>query len=230
LGLQKPIKERAMTAPTDPVVTVDATAEECQRIADASELRSASESAPSAAEAWSFEETLARRNPELLEKLNAEFEAMTDAELAVVAGLAPPDFDRREPFGRVSEGFDESSFADRYGADVPARRGAPSDALWLKWWGLDRLIGEADERAHREAAGGAFDLYKDRAEELLAPIFDRLDEVEERIANMIPTTIRDCLIQLRLLKVRWACEPSELDDRLLANLLAGVEVMATAGG
>ena len=68
-----------------------------------------------------------------------------------------------------------------------------------------------------------------RAKELSAPIFDRLDEVEERIANMVPTTIGDCLIQLRLLKVRWACEPDELDDRLVANLLAGVEVIATAG-
>jgi hypothetical protein len=47
---------------------------------------------------------------------------------------------------------------------------------------------------------------------------------------MVPTTIGEVLIQLRLLKERWACEPDELDDRLVANLLAGVEVMATAGG
>jgi hypothetical protein len=91
------------------------------------------------------------------------------------------------------------------------------------------LIGEADEKAHREA-GGAADLYQARAEELWAPIFDRLDEVEERIANMVPNSIGDCLIQLRLLKVRWTSEPDELDDRLVDNLLAGVEVMATAGG
>ena len=30
---------------------------------------------------------LARRNPELLEKLSAEFEAMTDAELATIARM-----------------------------------------------------------------------------------------------------------------------------------------------
>jgi hypothetical protein len=44
----------------------------------------------SAAEARALricEQTLARRNPELLERMNSEFEAMTDAELAVVAGL-----------------------------------------------------------------------------------------------------------------------------------------------
>jgi hypothetical protein len=57
-----------------------------------------------------------------------------------------------------------------------------------------------------------------------------LDEVEEQIANMVPITIVDCLVQLRLLKERWTSEPIELDDRLVANLLAGVEVMATAGG
>jgi hypothetical protein len=67
---------------------------------------------------------LLRRNPELLESENVEFEAMTDAELAAIARLASSDFDRmahvcrRVPFGRVSKGSDESSFADRYGADV----------------------------------------------------------------------------------------------------------------
>src|ERR1700737_4025791 len=54
----------------------------------------------SAAEARSLricEQTLARRNPELLERKNAEFEAMTDAELAVIArmpgGLGAADLD-----------------------------------------------------------------------------------------------------------------------------------------
>jgi hypothetical protein len=82
----------------------------------------------------------------------------------------------------MTEGFDESSFADRYGADVTEAavglmqsvfEDVPSDELWLEWCALDRLIGEADERAHKEVGGGAFDLYMRRAEELWAPIFDR---------------------------------------------------------
>ena len=85
---------------------------------------------------------LARRNPELLERENAEFEAMTDAELVEIVRRVRPDFDRtahvcyHEPFARVSEGFDESSFADRYGADVTeAATGLmqSADELWLKW-------------------------------------------------------------------------------------------------
>jgi hypothetical protein len=45
---------------------------------------------------------LARRNPELLERENAEFDAMTDEELFAIAQLAPPNFDRRKAF-RCSE-------------------------------------------------------------------------------------------------------------------------------
>jgi hypothetical protein len=36
---------------------------------------------------WNYEETLARRNPELLARMNAEFEAMSDAELFESRGL-----------------------------------------------------------------------------------------------------------------------------------------------
>jgi hypothetical protein len=46
---------------------------------------------------------------------------------------------------------------------------------------------------------------------------------------MVPTTIHGCLIQLRLLKARWECQPSELDDRLVENMLAAVESMAAGG-
>jgi hypothetical protein len=170
---------------------------------------------------------LARRNPELLKRENAEIRQMSDEELRAMAGLPAP----------MIEGFDNPSFYDRYGADVteaatglliPDAGVTSSDDLWLKWCEHDRLIGEADERASKEA-GGVFDLYKALREELWAPIFDRLDEVEERIANMVPTTVQDCLAQIRLLKARWDCEPGELDDRLVDNLLAGVEVMANAG-
>jgi hypothetical protein len=103
-----------------------------------------------------------------------------------------------------------------------------ADELWLKWCELDRLIGEVDERAHNEAAGD-FDLYKARSDELLMPIFHEMDEVEEEIAGMIPRSIGDVLVQLRLLKERWTAEPGELDDRLVANLLAGVEAMRAEG-
>jgi hypothetical protein len=70
-----------------------------------------------------------------------------------------------------------------------------------------------------------------RPEELWAPIFDRLDEVEEKIADMVPISIGDALIQLRLLKERRTsfAEPDELEDRLVANLLAGLESMAAGG-
>jgi hypothetical protein len=104
----------------------------------------------------------------------------------------------------------------------------PSDELWHEWKELDRLIGDADDKAWNEA-GGEFDLYKDRRQELWAPIFERLDEVEEKIASIIPTTVRDCLAQIRLLKARWDCEPSELDDLIVDNMLAGLEAMAANG-
>jgi hypothetical protein len=42
---------------------------------------------------------LLRRNPELLEKENAEFEAMTDAELAAIPRLGPSE-GHKPPFGR----------------------------------------------------------------------------------------------------------------------------------
>jgi hypothetical protein len=122
------------------------------------------------------EEILARRNPELLKKLNAEFEAMSDVELAGIARLAPSESISQQP---PAEPLIETQL----------QLGTPSDELWLKWCELDRLIGEADERAHREA-GASGDLYNARSDELLAPILKRLGEVEERIAGMVPMTIR----------------------------------------
>jgi hypothetical protein len=102
------------------------------------------------------------------------------------------------------------------------------DELWREWKDLDRSLGEADERAHKEAGGA--DLYKARAAELLAPICDRMDEIEEQIAAMVPATIHDCLAQIRLLKANWHMVPGEREDLIIDHLLAGLEAMAAGGG
>jgi hypothetical protein len=47
---------------------------------------------------------------------------------------------------------------------------------------------------------------------------------------MVPTTFKDCLAQIRLLKARWDCEPGELDDLIVDNMLAGLEAMAAGEG
>jgi hypothetical protein len=46
---------------------------------------------------------------------------------------------------------------------------------------------------------------------------------------MAPTTIQACLLQLRLLKYRWACVRDELDKKLVDNMLAGLEATPPAG-
>jgi hypothetical protein len=101
---------------------------------------------------------------------------MTDEELFAIARLPAPQPPIGEGRAMGTDGFGEISFADRYGADeTKAAIGillelidgpsdllcTSSDELWLKWEELDRLIGEADERASNEA-GGASDLYQAR--------------------------------------------------------------------
>jgi hypothetical protein len=76
---------------------------------------------------------------------------------------------------------------------------------------------EADEKAWEETKG--------RSGELGTPICDRLNEIEEQIANIVPTTLQDCLAQLRLLKYRWACVPDELDEKPVDDMLAGLEAI-----
>jgi hypothetical protein len=68
---------------------------EHHRVANADELRRAGSDVKSEAgrPRYNLDEVLARRNPELLARMNAEFEAMSDDELAVVAGLAPAGSD-----------------------------------------------------------------------------------------------------------------------------------------
>jgi hypothetical protein len=173
---------------------------------------------------------LARRNPELLAREKAEFEAMSDAELAAIARPAP-----------MAEGFNESSLAHRYGTDVteaatglliPDASVTSSGELRIKWEALDRLLVEAEEIADKETGGVSAPLYQTRRVELQAPILDCFNEMEARIANMVMTTIGDCLIPLSLLKIRreYLLEPDELDDRLVDNLIEGLAAMATAGG
>jgi hypothetical protein len=63
----------------------------------------------------------------------------------------------------------------------------------------------------------------------LAPICDRLNEIEKQIANIVPTTLQDCLAQLRLLKYRRACVPDELDEKPVDDMLAGLRRFPPAG-
>jgi hypothetical protein len=59
---------------------------------------------------------------------------------------------------------------------------------------------------------------------------NRVDEIEKRIAAIVPATMRDIIVQARLLKSRWGIKPSDVDDRLLENMLAGLESMAVGAG
>ena len=54
-------------------------------------------------------------------------------------------------------------------------------------------------------------------------------EIEEQITNMVPTTIQDCLVQLRLLKCCWASVRDELDEKLVDNMPAGLEAIPAGG-
>jgi hypothetical protein len=177
---------------------------------------------------------LSRPNPALLERQSAEFEAMTDAEIAAVAGLPAPQPQIGEGRAMGADGFGEISFVDRYGAedrkakyqaaceaaDEAAKKATnETDKLWLSWYELDRFI----------EAGCEDDLFNERERELWQPIFDRFNEIEEQIADMIPASLGDCLIQLRVLKSHWPTEPGEVDDQLVDNLLAGVEIMVATG-
>jgi len=54
-------------------------------------------------------------------------------------------------------------------------------------------------------------------------------EIEEQITNMVPTTIQDCLVQLRLLKCRWASVRDELEEKLADNMPAGLEAIPAGG-
>jgi hypothetical protein len=161
---------------------------------------------------------LARRNPELLERERAEFEAMTDAELVATVRLLRPDFGRREPFGRVSEGFDESSFADRYSADV-VTEAAVSDENPVELW-----------RRYQQAFA-LFNALAEPSEEDEATFNAVVDEIERIATDQVPTALEGVLLRLRLIQQSqettiW----SEFEDELIARAIEGLEAMATAGG
>ena len=85
--------------------------------------------------------------------------------------------------------------------------------LGLQWHNIDRAIVAAAD-----------------AGEDVGELCVRVDDVEKRIAAIVPATLRGILVQARLLKSRTGIEPSEINDRLIDNLLAGLEAMAVAGG
>jgi hypothetical protein len=107
---------------------------------------------------------------------------------------------------------------------LPARRGTPSGELWLEWCEIDRSWAEAYEKFEEAAVGAE----KDRHEASVDEIGARLEEVEWQISNIVPMTVQDCLVQIRLLKANWHCVPGEREDLIVDNLLVGLEAMATA--
>ena len=46
---------------------------------------------------------------------------------------------------------------------------------------------------------------------------------------MVPNHNSGLLVQLRLLKYRWACVPDEIDEKLVDNMLAGLEAIPAGG-
>jgi len=84
--------------------------------------------------------------------------------------------------------------------------------LELQWHNIDRAIVEAA-----------------KAGENVDELCNRVDEIEKRIAGVVPATMKGIIVQARLLKSRWGIKPSDVDDRLIDNMLAGLEAMATAG-
>src|SRR5215467_8668524 len=75
--------------------------------------------------------------------------------------------------------------------------------LGLQWQKMDRAI---------VAAAGA----GENVDELC----NRVDEIEKRIAAVVPGTMTGLIVQARLLKSRLEMKPSGVDDRLIDNMLA----------
>ena len=85
----------------------------------------------------------------------------------------------------------------------------PLVELGLQWRKIDRAIVTA------AGAGEGVD-----------ELCSRVDEIEKRIAAIMPATMKGIIVQARLLKSRWGMKPCEVDDRLVDNILAGLEAMA----
>jgi hypothetical protein len=105
-------------------------------------------------------------------------------------------------FGNLSRHYTDSANADSL------------VELELQWRKIDRAIVAAAD------AG-------DDVDELC----NRIDEIEKRIAAIVPASMKGIIVQARLLKSRWGIKPSDVDDQLIDNVLAGLEAYgAVAGG
>jgi hypothetical protein len=181
------------------------------------------------------EQAFARRNPELFEKLNAEFEGMTDAELAViarwphrwqvvtnwpgnrrVADAAEFLIERGRAMG--TDGFGEIEFADRYGADVVTEAGVGLEnpvELWRRY----------------QQAFALFNALAEPGEEDEATFHAVVDEIERIATNQIPTALEGVLLRLRLIQQSQETTVwGEFEDELIARAIEGLEAMAAGEG
>jgi hypothetical protein len=62
----------------------------------------------------------------------------------------------------------------------------------------------------------------------LSEIYDRLNEIEEQIANVVPTAFQSVWFSF-LLKYPRTCVPDGLDEKLVDNMLAGLEALPAGG-
>ena len=105
-------------------------------------------------------------------------------------------------FGNLNRHYTESANADSL------------VELELQWRKIDRAIVVAAD-----------------AGEDVDELCNRIDEIEKRIAAIVPASMKGIIVQARLLKSRWGIKPSDVDDQLIANVLAGLEAYgAVASG
>jgi hypothetical protein len=105
-------------------------------------------------------------------------------------------------FGNLNRHYTESANADSL------------VELELQWRKIDRAIVAAAD-----------------AGEDVDELCNRIDEIEKRIAAIVPASMKGIIVQARLLKSRWGIKPRDVDDQLIDNVLAGLEAYrAVAGG
>ena len=82
--------------------------------------------------------------------------------------------------------------------------------LGQQWLENDNAILAADEAGDTRAA---------------ATLSERADQLEDEIARRVPSSLTGIIVQLRVLKYLCAYEFPELHERLLGNMIAGIEAM-----
>jgi hypothetical protein len=198
---------------------------------------------------------LARRNPELLAREKAEFEAMTDAELVAVVRRLRPDFDRREPLSEAGSMFsaaevrslrickqtlarDNPELLERMNARFEAMTDAELAAIaWPRSFGADDLNEPpSDENPvelwrRYQQAFALFNALAEPSEEDEATFNAVVDEIERIATDQVPTALEGVLLRLRLIQqsqetTMWG----EFEDNLIARAIEGLEAMATAAG